>query len=438
MSDSQDKLAQLRADIDKLLDEARQMRDGYANAGEMSATDIERLEEIEQVVDYKREQAKACERLDRLTAEDPAPAQGARRTSQAPPQRSYTDPRCGFNSVGDFAQSVAMACRPQPQVDQRLAQMAPSTYSVEDVGSDGGYAVPPEFSTQIMEYIGDQNSLYSLCDKTPVNHQLNWPVDEDSPWATTGPQAYWEGEADQYTESKVNLRTAGMKLNKLVALCPVTDELLADSPQLGAYLSSVISKKLRFKVDYGILQGTGAGMPLGILNAPALKSVAKVASQTADTVNSTNILDMFTALYGDYRGNAVWVSNQDVEPDLLTMVVAGSSSDVPVWLPSGSGYSSFSGSPHTTILGRPHIPHQACNEIGDHGDIIFCDFSQYIIGYKTIGPQFASSIHLHFDYGMTCIRATHRLAGMPKWSTTIAARDGSATYSPFVSLAERA
>lgn len=439
MSDSQDRLAQLRADVERLTDEARAIAEDR-KAVDMSADDIARLEEIESLVTHSREQIDGLMRIERLTtggAPDPEPQRRTAAASSAAPARSI-DPRAGFMNFGDFAQSVAMGARPQAQVDPRLAQMAPTTYSVEDVGADGGYLVPPEFSTKVMEYVGSAGSIYSMCDKTPVNHQLNWPVDEESPWSTSGPQAYWEGEADQYAESKLKLRTAGMKLNKLVALCPVTDELLADAPQLSAYLTSVISKKLRWKVDFAIVQGTGAGMPLGILNAPALKSVAKESGQTADTVNSTNILKMYNALYGDFRGGAAWIHNQDVETQLLTMVMAGSSSDVPVFLPSGPQGSSFAGSPYTSIMGRPAIPHQACDELGDHGDILLCDFSQYIIGQKTAGPQFASSIHLYFDYGLTAVRATWRVAGMPKWSTTIAARDGSATYSPFVSLAERA
>ena len=439
MSNEQDRLAQLRGDVERLQAEAEQIAEGRV-AADMTADEIARLEEIESDVTYRREQIAARERLERLRGE-PQAADPPRRTEASRRPQSTArahDPTGGFSGIGEFAQSVAVAQSPQAQIDPRLAQMAPSSYSNETAGSDGGYLVPPEFSNRVMEYIGEQNSLYAMVDKTPVNHELAWPVDEESPWSTSGPQAYWEGEGDQYSQSKLKVRTSSMKLNKLVALCPVTDELLADAPQLNAYLFSTISKKLRWKVDFGILQGTGAGMPLGILNSPALKSVAKEGSQTADTVNSTNIIKMFNALYGDFRGNAVWLSNQDVEPQLLTMVVAGTSSDTPIWLPSGSGFSSFSGSPHTTILGRPHIPHQACETLGDHGDILFCDMQQYIVGYKTNGPQFATSMHLFFDYGMQAVRATWRICGMPKWSTTISARDGTATYSPFVSLAERA
>jgi len=47
------------------------------------------------------------------------------------------------------------------------------------------------------------------------------------------------------------------------------------------------------------------------------------------------------------------------------------------------------------------------------------------------------SIHLWFDYDTTAFRFVLRIAGQPWWSAAADPRDGSATYSPFVALAER-
>lgn len=448
-SDNQDRIEWLRSKIEELRSEAQQLA-GDAQAAELSEDTIARLEEIEEQLDHYGAQLEARLRMDRLAqargGDGAAAGQAGQRRTQPSgddggrrmidPMRR--DPAAGFGDMGEFARSVALAMAPQPQYDERLARMAPSTWSQESVGPDGGYLVPPQFSQQIMEYVGEQGSLYNLCEKTPVNGpSLVWPVDEDPPWSSNGPQAYWEGEGDQATQSKVNLRSAGVRLNKLVCLCPVTDELMEDAAQLGAYLQRTISKRLRWKIDFGILQGNGVGQPLGILNSPALKTVAKESGQTADTIESTNILKLWNAMYGDFRGRGMWVYNQDVETELLTMIVAGSSSDVPVYLPSGPEGGQFAGRPHTTIMGRPAMTHQACETLGDKGDIFFNDFSQYVIGQRTMGPNFASSIHLYFDYGMTAIRATWRITGMPLWSKTISARDGSATYGAFVTLAER-
>jgi HK97 family phage major capsid protein len=431
----QDRLAELRGRIGDLVEEGTAL--GEAGK-DISADDLARLEEIEDQVTYLREQVGGIELKMRL-ADNARPGDG---TSRQTAPRTFTqrtpaaDPRFGFASIGEFA----LACRSVhgAEPDARLAQMASaSTYSSEGAGADGSFLVPPEFSTNIMKYVSDQPSLFSLCKRVPCNNHLLWPVDEEAPWSSSGPQAYWTGEAGTITQSKIKVDTNGQKLAKLTVLCPVTDELIEDAPQLSAYLEETIARRMRWKVDDKIINGTGAGMPLGILNAPCLKTASKDGSQTATTVTSGNVFNIWNAVYSDFRSGAVWVANQDIETQLLTMVIAGTSSDVPVWLPAGSPYANAANAPNGTLMGRRLLYHQALQTLGTAGDILCADFSQYVIGYKTLGPNMATSIHFWFDQNLQAVRATWRLAGMPIWSKAISANNGSATYSPFAIVETR-
>ncbi len=89
-------------------------------------------------------------------------------------------------------------------------------------------------------------------------------------------------------------------------------------------------------------------------------------------------------------------------------------------------------------MGRPVIPSQACETIGDKGDIFFADFSQYLLLLKSgVNPRIETSMHLWFDQDLTAFKFVLRVGGIPWWSTTQPARDGSATYSPFVTLEAR-
>lgn len=456
-TDHNERIAALRDEIETIRGQAQAMAEGRV-LSDFTDEETAQLEEMQERIAYNESQIASRERLMAIAHRgDDGEAPPARRSAMLDgagggraahggrlpgsqtslAQMARRDPAFGFRSMGDFAYCVNRAGLQGVRPDERLANMAPTTWSNESAGADGGYLVPPEFSSTIMQYIGEQGSLFSLCEKTPVNSAIEWAVDQDAPWSTNGPTANWEGEAHQASESKVNLKPAGAKLNKLICLCPVSDELMADAPQFAAYLERTIGKKMRWKVDYGILNGTGAGMPLGVLKAPALKTVAKEGGQSADTINSTNIMKMWMGCFGDFRGRAVWVFNQDCEVQLMSMVVAGSSSDVPVYLPNGPANAAMAGTPQTTIMGRPAIPHQACQTLGDLGDIMLIDFSQYLIGYKTMGPVVSASIHLYFDYDLMAVKTVWRLTGLPLWSTTIAAANGSATYGPFVALAAR-
>lgn len=347
----------------------------------------------------------------------------------------------GFRTFGEFAAAVRQGAR--GNVDPRLIANAPSTYSTEGVGADGGFAVPPDFRTSIMEKVMGEASLLGRTDMlTTGSNSVTIPTDETTPWQSTGGvQAYWEGEGNQITQSKLSLKSDTVRLNKLTALVPVTEELLEDAPTLDGYLRRKVPEKFDFALNLAILQGNGAGRPQGILGADCTVTVAAEGSQAADTVVAANVLKMYSRMYAPCRTNAVWLINQDIEQQLMQMTinvknVAGTENvgGSAVYIPPGG----LSASPFGTLLGRPVIPTQACETLGDKGDIIFADLSKYLSVVKTGGIRQDVSMHLWFDYDMTAYRFIFRVGGQPWWASSITPRDGSNTLSCFVTLAERA
>jgi HK97 family phage major capsid protein len=351
----------------------------------------------------------------------------------------------GFRSLGEMALHVQRSARHGGSTDPRLERLAAaSTYGNEASGSDGGFAVPPDFRNEIIQTIMGTESLISRCDQVRTEgNTVTYPMDETTPWQTTGGvQAYWDGEAATMTQSKPSLGESTTKLNRVTALVPMTDELLEDASALDSYLRRKAPEKIAFKVDLALLQGTGVGQPLGIVNSPALVTVSKESSQIADSVIANNILKMYNRMYAPSRSNAVWVINPDIEPWLHRLSMAGLDNDgntvtgwgTQLYFPPGG----LSASPYGTLMGRPVIAHQACETVGDKGDIFFVDFKQYLAIMKSgMNPRVDTSIHLWFDQNLTAFRFVLRVGGKPWWSTTMAARDGSATYSPYVTLEAR-
>lgn len=348
-----------------------------------------------------------------------------------------------WGDFGEFARAVCHHCRPGGATDPRLtARMAPTTVGSEGVGADGGFAVPPDFRAEIEQLVRGEDSLVTRCDQlTTSSNSLSIPKDATTPWQTSGGiLAYWDGENQQLTQSKPNLTREVVPVDKLTCLVPVTDELLDDAPALDSYLRRKAPQKMTFKANLAIIQGTGVGQPTGILNSGSLVSVAKETSQAADTIVSDNVFKMYSRMYGPSRANAIWLINQDVEPQLFKMTVnvlnvAGTENvgGSAVYVPPGG----MSAAPYGTLLGRPVVPTQACETLGDKGDIIFADLTQYMLIQKTGGIRSEVSIHLWFDYDTTAFRFIWRLGGRPWWDAYISARDGSNTMSPFVTLDER-
>lgn len=341
-----------------------------------------------------------------------------------------------WQSFGEFARAVRLHCQPGGGTDPRLtARMAPTTVGKESIGADGGFAVPPDFRNDIQELVGQERSLMALCDQlTSSGPTLSLPKDATTPWQTSGGiLAYWEGEGEALTQSKPNLQREIVSLNSLTCLVPVTEDLMEDAPALDTYLRRKAPAKMAFKVDLAIVQGTGVGQPDGLLSSPALISVDKEGSQTADTINFANIAKMWCRLFAPSRPTAVWLINQDCEYQLMKLEFTGTNSSTPAYLPANG----LAGSPYGTLLGRPVIPTQACETVGDLGDILLVDLKQYMLVQRTSGIKADVSMHLWFDYNTLAYRFVWRIGGRPWWSAAVSPRDGSNTLSPYVALAER-
>ena len=117
----------------------------------------------------------------------------------------------------------------------------------------------------------------------------------------------------------------------------------------------------------------------------------------------------------------------------IEMSVAVGTGGVPVYLPAtGASQSGYS-----TLFGRPVVPIEQCSTLGDAGDIILADMSQYWAIDKG-GVNQASSMHVQFLTDETAFRATYRADYRPMWTSALTPFKGSNTLSPFITLAARA
>jgi HK97 family phage major capsid protein len=164
-------------------------------------------------------------------------------------------------------------------------------------------------------------------------------------------------------------------------------------------------------------------------------TVAKETSQAADTILFANINKMWARMYAPSRRNAVWLINQDIEPQLESMAFdPAASSKTPAYMPSGG----LSVEGYATLKGRPVVPVEACSTLGDEGDIILVDLTQYEVLLKGGGAMRTDvSMHLYFDQGITAYRWTFRMNGQPMWGRSITPQNGTMTRSWAVTLAAR-
>ncbi|WP_052736108.1 phage major capsid protein [Aquincola tertiaricarbonis] len=440
---------QSRADAearDLTEDEQREVEGIFAQF-EATEADIERRQRLDQINNKM-----ATPQPRRTTPEPLATDEGegagnqpaARQRQASTPARVFATPRqtdtgkWGFRSFAEFTNAVLKSSGKGAQLDPRLvANAAPTSYGSEGVGADGGFAVPPDFRTTIMTKVMGEDSLLTLADQqVSSGNSITFPADETTPWQTSGGiQAYWESEGGLKQQSKPALVEKTVKLNKIIALVPMTDELLEDAPAMASYVNRKAPEKINFKINDAIINGTGVGMPLGILKSPGTVVVAKESGQAADSVVYQNITKLWSSLTPSARRNARWLMNADVEQQLMNMQFPGTGTAVPAYMPPGG----LSAAPYGTLLGRPIFYSEAMPALGDQGDIVFGDLTNYLAGVKTGGIKNDVSIHLWFDYDLTAFRFVLRVGGQPWWNAPIeGAQPGSSARGFFATLGPRA
>jgi len=345
-----------------------------------------------------------------------------------------------WDNFGDQLKAVVQAGIPGGSTDPRLFRNAADGAN-ESVPSEGGFLVDQGFTSELLKRTYETGVLASKCRRIPIGAGSNGikinTVDETarangSRWG--GIRAYWADEADTVTASKPKFARIEMQLEKLMGICYATDELLEDSAALGAVVSQGFAEEFGFKIDDAIINGTGVGQNLGLMNSAALVSVAKETGQAADTIVFENILKMWTRMYSPSRSNAVWYIGQNVEPQLFAMAMSVGTGGVPVYMPAGG----ISGNQYSTLFGRPVIVLEQCSKLGDLGDILLANLNEYLLIDKGTmkGDQ---SIHVKFLYSEQTFRFVHRLNGMPIWKSVLTPYKSTAdTLSPYVTLAERA
>lgn len=341
--------------------------------------------------------------------------------------------------MGEFLQAVARASSPGGTMDNRLSYQNSATGLNESIASEGGFLLENDFIQGLFDSMMSQSQVANRIRMIPIGAKTNrlraLGIDETSRangsrWG--GVQAYWVAEAETATQSKPKFREIDMALQKLLALCYVTDDLLQDTTALEAIVKQAYADEMSFKIDDSIINGSGVGMPLGILNSDALVTVPKEKEQSAGTIKYENILKMWSSMPARLRKNAVWYINQEIEPQLYTMALNIGTGGAPVFLPSGGAATSQ----YSTLLNRPIIPIEQCSELGKKGDIILADPTQYI-GIDKKAPSADVSIHVRFLYDEQVFRFIYKFNGAPYRNKPIKPYKGANLLSPFVTLGDR-
>ncbi|MFZ2877573.1 MAG: phage major capsid protein [Enterococcus aquimarinus] len=173
----------------------------------------------------------------------------------------------------------------------------------EGVDADGGYLVPEEYDTRLIDGLKDENIIRKL------GHTITTSGERKINIAATKPAAAWIDEGEALTFSDATFSQINLDTHKLHVAVKVTEELLYDNAfQLENYIIEEFYKALANAEEDAFINGNGTGKPLGILAASGGAEVG-VTTASATAITADEVINLVYSLKRPYRKNAVFILN---------------------------------------------------------------------------------------------------------------------------------
>jgi HK97 family phage major capsid protein len=354
----------------------------------------------------------------------------------------------GFQSFGDQLAAIRSYERRRSsgrvlELEHNLLldahQRAVAAGSSEAVPADGGFLVAPEFQGAIVKRMYEVGQILQRCKEVPIkSSSLKFPQFDESSRANGsrlgGIQVYPVNEADTAIKSKPKFLASEVTAHKFIALLEASDEVDRDATAFGVLATDAFALETTFVLENFIINGTGAGEPLGVMNSGALITVPKQTGQAAASVVKQNVDAMLAQFWArSYNSDgAVWLYNQALLPQLssLSTIVGtgGSESKLWQWATAADDYD--------RLAGFPAIMSEYCSAPGTPGDLILADFSRYVVAMREL-MRGEISIQVLFLSDQNCYRFVTRVGGQPIDPRPVTPLNGTQVTSPFITLGAR-
>ena len=235
------------------------------------------------------------------------------------------------------------------------------------VGTDesGGYLVPEEMESDIVNGLEDENIVRKLATKVQTSglHKINI--------AATKPAALWVEEGGQLTFGDGTFDQVSLDAHKLHVGIKVTEELLYDAAfNLEKYITEEFTRALANAEEDAFLNGDGVNKPTGIFDSK--KGGELGVTTKAQTINADELIDLVYSLDRPYRKRAAFILNDATVAQIRKLKDVNGAY---IWQPSLKD-----GEPDR-LLGYPAYT-SAFAPKADKGKlaVAFGDFSYYKIG----------------------------------------------------------
>ena len=184
--------------------------------------------------------------------------------------------------------------------------------------SDIGKVIPNTIMNEIIKELKDYGRLYSKVRKLNVQGGVEFPIEELVPTVS------WITETNVSADQAVPEIKTSVSFGYYIAEARISQSLLSSIVSLSVFESEVakiLAEAFVKEFDRIIINGTGSGQPLGILNDTRVLASHKITMTNAELTDWTTWRTKLFAKVGlAYRGNGVMIMTPETwETYILTL-----------------------------------------------------------------------------------------------------------------------
>ena len=258
----------------------------------------------------------------------------------------------------------------------------------EGVDADGGYLVPEEYDSRLIQTLSEENIMRKL------GHTITTSGEHKINIAATAPAAAWIEEGGALSFGDATFAQILLDAHKLHVAIKVTEELLYDSAfNLENYIITQFGKALANAEEDAFLNGDGKNKPLGLFAETGGGTVA----DTVTAISSDDVIKLIYDLGRPYRKSASFIMN---DKTIAGLRLLKDNNGQYLWQPSYQA-----GEPDKILGYNIHTSSYAPVD-----KIAFGDYSYYNIGDRGT-RSFAELRELFAGNGMIGFVAKERVDG---------------------------
>jgi len=228
--------------------------------------------------------------------------------------------------------------------------------------------IPQEFVQQILELPSEGTSLMNWVNIVPCQTgTLTIPrlIQTDAN-EFGGVSFSWISEGVQKPETEPDFQQITIDTHELAGYTEVSLRMLSRSVfDLEAYLTNLYRAAMQDTLTNVIINGSGVGQPLGVINTTTIRTVPRAA---AGLVGYSDLVRLKHQLQSYHRGNAKWVADATAVERLELLTDAQTR---PVFR------ATIADAQYDRMIGYPYLETERAPNVGTAGDIIFADWSWY-------------------------------------------------------------